>query len=290
MPRDLPVTSQSDIERHVVQLVQSDLRGRFSLNSDETAWPVFISLLGSFRLLQAGQPVSIRGNSKASMLLGALALRNGRPIAREALLNLFWPDTEDTDLAGQALHSLVRDLHKRLRANLGSVRLVVPADGHYRLNSEAGVGVDVAIFDALVTAGEQQVRAHNLAAAVTLYKQALTLYRGDLCVDTDVYACIQKEYLRGRYLTLLAWMADYHYRLGDYAESLAFVRRLLASDPCREDAHRLAMHCYMRLGERTQALRHYHLCVTVLQADLMVYPESETVALFEQIRRDPRSI
>lgn len=225
------------------------------------------------------------------MLLGTLALQNGRPIAREVLLNLFWPDTEDANLASQALHSLVRDLHKRLCVDTGNVRLVVPMDGHYRLNSEAGVGVDVTVFDALVTAGEQQARAHNFATVETLYEQALRLYRGDLCVDADVCGGVEKERLRARYLTLLAWVADYRYRHDeDYAESLAGAHRLLTHDPCREDAHRLAMRCHVRLGERAQALRQYHLCVTILKADLAAHPEPETVALFEQIRQEPRSV
>jgi DNA-binding SARP family transcriptional activator len=65
---------------------------------------------------------------------------------------------------------------------------------------------------------------------------------------------------------------------------------MLASDPCREDAHRLVMRCYVRLGERAQALRQYQLCKQILRAEYDVAPEDATTALYDRVRLEPGAL
>jgi DNA-binding SARP family transcriptional activator len=150
--------------------------------------------------------------------------------------------------------------------------------------------VDVACFDAWADAGDQQVRAGDLACAATSYRQSVSLYRGDLAVETDVGSVLERERLRSRFLSLLAYLADERYRAGDYDACLALAWRLLGHDPCREDAHRVVMRCYVRLGERAAALRHYHVSERILHTEFDAAPEPATTALFDQIRIQPTSI
>src|SRR5205823_6726736 len=119
------------------------------------------------------------------------------------------------------------------------------------------------------------------------YRRAAELYRDDLCLAVDAQAVMERERLRARYLTLMAQLAEHHYRAGDYSTALEYLWRLLARDPYREDAHRLVMRCYLRRGERAAALHQYQVCVDVLRAEFAAAPEAATVALFDQIRVDP---
>jgi DNA-binding SARP family transcriptional activator len=64
-----------------------------------------------------------------------------------ALVNLLWPASDSTQ-ATQSLNSLVYSLHKLIGDALSGAPPVLHEDGYYRLNMEAGVGVDVACFDA----------------------------------------------------------------------------------------------------------------------------------------------
>ena len=93
-----------------------------------------------------------------------------------------------------------------------------------------------------------------------------------------------------RYLSLLASLAACAHAGGDDAACLAYAQRVLAHDPCREDAHRLVMRCHVWRGERAQALHQYRVCVDLLRAAFGTTPEPATVALFEQVRRDPGSV
>lgn len=252
----------------------------------ESDSPILICLLGSFRVLKAGESVFLRHAGKTQSLLSALALAPDHSAPREALLQTLWPQTE-TALANQSLNSLVHHLHKLLGEQIGGASPVVPSDGYYRLNVEAGVGVDADRFKLLVSAGERLERAGKHVDAVAFFRSAIELYHGDLSVSEDINALIERERLRALYLTLLARLAADCYGKDDFSTCLNYAMRLLSADPAREDAHRLVMRCCVRQGERAQAFRQYHLCETILCAEFDAAPEPATTALYDQIRREP---
>jgi DNA-binding SARP family transcriptional activator len=248
---------------------------------------LLICLLGGFRVLGA-DAVPRRVGGKAEALLTALALRNGHGLGQEALLATLWPDSAST-LASQSLSSLVYSLHRRLGAELGAAP-VLHADGRYRLNTGAGLSVDVERFEALAAAGDRHGRAGRSEAAAAAYAGAADLYRGDLRAGSDLQTLLERERLRALHLNLLARLADHTFGQGDYAACLERALRLLANDPCREDAHRLVMRCHVRRGERAQALRQYRLCETVLRAEFDATPEPATRDLFDRVRLDPAGV
>jgi DNA-binding SARP family transcriptional activator len=260
-----------------------------TLPSDVAAMPLLICLLGNFRLLQTGQPVAIPCGGKIETLLGRLGHQFDHRVPRRVLVDLLWPAT-DSALAHQSLNSLVYSLHKLIGDALGGAAAVLHEDGYYRLNLEAGIGVDVACFNAWADTGDQQVRIGDLARAAMSYRQSVSLYRGDLAVEMDVGSVLERERLRARFLSLLGYLADERYRAGDYSACLAQAWCLLGHDPCREDAHRVVMRCHVRRGERAAALRHYQVCVHILRAEFDAAPEPTTTALFDQIRHQPSHV
>ena len=255
----------------------------------KSQWPVLICVLGAFRVLKLGRPIPVRSGGKTQGVLLKLSVSRGYCASREALLETVWPSSVES-LSKQCLHSVVHGLHKLLGEAIGGAAPVLYADGYYRLNTAAGVSVDVACFDALARRGAQQARRGNVAAASTAYRQALHLYRGDLCVATDAHAVVERERVRTLHLTTLAHLADCYYSEGDYEACLKVTLQLLTHDPCREDGHRTAMRCHVRLGERAQALRQYMLCEAVLRTEFNAKPEPATTVLFDQVRLDPGSV
>src|SRR5882762_1453642 len=107
--------------------------------------PVWVCLLGYFRLVKGGQLVGVRSGGKTEALLAHLGLGGLYGVPREVLLRALWPRSEAA-LATQALNSLVHSLRRLLGEALRGAAPIVLAGGHYRLNEAAGVGVDVARF------------------------------------------------------------------------------------------------------------------------------------------------
>lgn len=251
--------------------------------------PIFIGLLGSFRLFKAGHPLTLRNADKTRGLLCNLALQEHYAASREQLLQSLWPEAQNGS-ASRSLNSLVYSVHKLLGDALGGAAPVIYADGYYRLNVEAGIAVDVTRFEAFVSAGLRLMRSGQHATAILTYEQAVQLYRGDLCRVSDVQSLVLCESLRAQYLSALAEVADHYCAAQDYGACLSYAQRLLASDPCREDAHRLMMRCYVRQGQRAQALHQYRICENILRTEFDVAPEAATTELYHQIRIQPDSV
>jgi len=255
----------------------------------ENRTPLFICLLGKFRLLSKGQPLLVPSNGKIEALLRALVLHHEQCSPRDTLLSLLWPN-QDSALAGQSLDSLVYSFRKQLKSKLGGASPIIQGEGCYSLNYSAGIDADVLCFERFVRAGNAHWRNGDITAAVSSYEAALRLYRGELYGGSDLSATIERERLHVLHLTVLARLADYHFARGEYDAARDYGQRLLASDPCREDAHRLLMRCYMRLGHRAEALRQYQLCAQILQSEFDAAPEAATTALFEQVRLSPETV
>ena len=251
--------------------------------------PVFVGVLGSFVLLKSGSTVELRSGGKVEMLLAELAVRADGGAPREELMTTIWPGS-DPPLASHSLNELVSSLHRQFSDVLGGDGPVIRAGGRYRLNMSAGVGLDIAAFEAAADAGDAWLRSGDVDAGRRAYAEALALYRGDLCIASDVRHIVDRERLRMRYLGLQSALADSLFEERDYRGALERSLDLLSHDPCREDAHRLVIRCYMRLGERAQALRQYQLCRTILRTEFEAEPEAATTALYHKVRLDPASI
>jgi DNA-binding SARP family transcriptional activator len=256
---------------------------------DKSRWPVLICLFGRFRIFKAGEHVLLHNASKTKSLLISLALAKNRPIPRDTLLQTLWPDTA-TNLASQALSSLIHGLRDLLKDKIGDQSPVISLDGSYQLNFDAGIGVDMYWFETLASTGEQQEHSGRLAAAIDTYKMAINIYEGDLCEIRDSQALMVAESLRAHYLTLLSRLADFYYEQHELSKCLEYTNQLLVYDPCREDAHRLVMRCYVKQGNRSQALRQYQICKQILQAEFDTEPEAVSTELYERIRSAPDTL
>lgn len=245
---------------------------------------VTICLLGGFRLLHRGQAINFLVSGKALTLLTELALRLDSGVPREVLLEALWPG-QDPAQSTVSLNSLIYSLQRHLRADLLAARepVLTFANGRYALNTGAGVSTDIARFDAAARCGAR-LAAGGDVTAVRILEHAAGLYRGDLIAGPSIFAVIERERLRVSYLSLLAWLATNAYQANDDVAALDHALKLLAAEPCREDAHRLVMRIHVRRGERAQALRQYRVCTEVLRSEFDVAPEPQTRDLFEQIR------
>jgi DNA-binding SARP family transcriptional activator len=251
--------------------------------------PVLICLLGRFSVVAHGRAMSFKPGGKAQSLLANLALSPRIGLHRDQLLESLWPSTELV-LAAQCLNTLVYSLHRTLGLALDGHPPIRCSDGLYRLNAEDGVAVDIAAFDAAVDDGDRATRAGDGASAQVSYRGAVDMYRGDLVPTSDIRHVVERERLRARYLMVRARLAELRFRDGDFGGALSGALEVLASDPCREDAHRLVMRSYNRLGQRAQALRQYRACREALAAEFDAVPEAETDELYARLRMEPSRV
>ncbi len=253
-----------------------------------------LSLLGSVQITLDGLTLTDFESDKARALLVYLALAAGRPLRREALAALFWPEQDDKS----ALQNLRKTL-SRLRqtigdgdGNLAPFLLVTPQAVEF--NAQADAEIDVDEFKALL-AETQRHRHRRLTTCRTCAEhlgRAIALNRGDFLAGFtlkdsalfDEWCAVQREQLHMQALDALGRLAASAEHRRDFPAAAEYARRQLALEPWLEAAHRHLMRAFWVGGRRAAALAQYEECRKVLQKEWGLAPEAETVALYEQIR------
>ena len=241
-------------------------------------------LLGAFELRVDGVPIARWTGQRGTSVLRLLLSRRRHACARDELLAEFWPEVAPAT-ARNRLQVAVSGV-RRVLQEATNLHVVEYADGEYRINPELLVEVDVERFEAALSTAGGAERAGDLEGALAAYQEAVGLYRGDFASDApyEQWALLPRESLRIAYLDALDRASRIQLRLGRLDDGIASGLRMLAVDPCREDAHRLLMRCYASQGRIYQALRQYDFCCRMLQATLETGPASQTTELYLEIR------
>ncbi len=235
------------------------------------------------RLEHEGQEIEI-GLSKAKALLAYL-MCTARPISRDTLATLFWPEHD----SGRARANLRRTLYQ-LNQAIGDTLLVATSDAICR-NVDIDVWLDVEDFRQAVDACLDDDDA-LLAGCLDTLEAALAVYRDDFLTGFtlpdspgfDDWQFFEREALRRTLTRVLLRLVAFYQKHNKWDAAISVTRRWVALDPLHEAAHRHLMQLYALAGEHSAALRQYHECVRILNEELDTAPEPETVTLFEAIQ------
>ena len=244
-----------------------------------------IFTLGRFGLATGGRSIATNTweRKQAITLLKNLVANLGRPVHRETLIELLWPEI-DEDRGWKRLKVTVHSLRRQLRS-AGIVEGVVETAGKTYLLRREVVWVDSDAFEKCIGEGAILQRRQQWDKALHHFDEARRLYRGDY-MEEDVYAdwcTAERERLFEIYLELLTRMAECHTRVGRFAEAVRVCRDALICDPVRESFHRALMEYLVRLGNAEQAMAQYHDCRRLLARELDVEPMPETQRLYQEI-------
>jgi DNA-binding SARP family transcriptional activator len=231
-----------------------------------------IRLFGQADVSWNGAPVKFAKRATTLAMLARIVLERGKAISRESLAFALFPDLDEAT----ALSELRRYLYlagKSFPASANGPWLVVDAET-VRWNDDAGARIDIVDFETLGANPETQ-------------SEAIELYRGDLLEDVyDDWVVRERERLRSRYLAMLGESLERHRAVRDFASAIACARRLLVTDPWREDALRSLMAVRYESSDTAGALAEYDAFAKRLRSELSIAPMPETTALHDAILRN----
>ena len=238
-------------------------------------------LLGPFQLMAGTQKLSADMPGQAQTVLKYLLGHRKRPVSREALLDLLWPDA-DPAVGNGRLRVVMHTLRKCLSCEeLDGKELLLPQGGNLTLNPDLPLWVDVEEFEQHWHNGWRLRRDNRPTEAMREYEQAESLYTGDYLADEPYadWTLLRRETLRDAYSTILTMLVSTSFDLGDYMGTIIWSQKLLGQDDCREDAYRYLMLSHTRLGQPARALHWHNLCARTLKRELGIEPSVETQAL-----------
>ena len=234
-----------------------------------------IRLLGPFEVLAGGMPADV-GGSKRQGLLAMLALRNGRVVDVDGLVDGLWGE-ELPAAPRNALHHHIA----RLRAALGEGSIVGSADGYALKDAR----VDAVRFEELLAETRSALRDGDLPAAADAVASALALWRGPALQGLTGAAWFSAEARRLETLHVDALEEDFEVRLalGEHRELTPALRSALADNPFRERLWGQLMLALYRSGRQADALETFQEARRVLADELGLEPGPELRRLQEAI-------
>ena len=237
--------------------------------------PLEIRLLGPFEVVAGGTLAEV-GGSKRQALLAMLALRQGRVVDVDALVEGLWGE-ELPAAPRNALHHHIA----RLRAALGESSIVGSADGYAMTDA----GVDAVRFEELLAATRGALRDGDVRGASDAIGSALTLWRGSALQGLARTAWFGDEARRLEALRVDALEEQFEVALalGEHRELTPALRSALADNPFRERLWGQLMLALYRSGRQADALEAFQEARRVLGDELGLEPGLELRRLQEAI-------
>lgn len=253
----------------------------------QTLYPVAEPLVGDL----AGCDISLFGHfstrfdvevdrlpAKARAVLAYVALNAQRQILRDVVAGTIWAGRGEL----QARQSLTQALVALRRAFAGTVVEKDINENSARTLRLPNVRVDALRFTQLCA-----------STMVADWNEAIELYQGPLLADfpevSDSFDhWLQVERARYQELALLTMgrLARHQIENGEGNRAIVICHRFLAIDPLAEETHRLLIEAYASMGRRSDALRQFNHCETILLRELGVRPDNVTQALAASIKKD----
>lgn len=250
--------------------------------------PLRVHLFGGFLLERGGVALPPIASRSGRSLFAYLAINRGRPVQRDLLAGLFWPDLPEGRARRRLSHALwqIQDV-----VNEGGASHLTVSSGTVAFDTAGPYWLDVEEFDVLFDQlGLGRSPALGRAEDVVTLRRAVELYRGDFMAGFfDDWVIVDQEHYRLRYRTALSRLVEAAKGQGAYEEALAHARRLTHHDPLREEAHQEVMRLCVLLGRFNEAAQQFERCRSVLEEELGSEPSPETVALYRRILEQRRA-
>ncbi len=237
-----------------------------------------IRLFGAVEIYCTGKQVSGFRSQKSLAILAYLIGEN-RPISREYLAGLVWPNVPQS----QALGLLRRTLHD-LIGRLPGCLVVDRRTVHFA--PERPVAVDVHTFAALAAQDDPAAWAQAVELPRAPFLEGVYL---DDAPELESWLTREQERWQQQMVSLLDRLVALCTAEGVYGDALAHARRLVVLEPWREEAHCRLMLLLARTGQISAALAQYHACRRALWEELAVEPAQSTRILHRRLQNIPRS-
>jgi DNA-binding SARP family transcriptional activator len=221
-----------------------------------------------------GQPVGVRA-TKQRTLLAMLLLQANATVTDQALVDALW-ETEPPASAVANLRTYASAVRRLLGAGsagaAAGARLLTQAGG-YRLEVDPE-RLDLLRWRRLVDRGTAAYRGGDLAGAAGELAEASALWRGRPLGDLELHGAVQAQVaaLNEQRVEALEALVDARLGLGEHAELVVELRRLVEEYPFHERFWELLMLALYRSGRQAEALAAYQEARQRLIGELGVEP------------------
>ncbi len=227
-----------------------------------------VKALGRLELISEGSCLPLPATLKSCSLLLYLLVNRERDHHRNQLADMFWGNRTEQ----KARRSLTTALW-HIRRALPDKELIWSDYRTVGINPNSHLVLDFERFSDLAT-----------STVIRDQQAAVELYQGEFLDGFyDDWVISERYRLEAILIDTLIQLMDRYEQDRLYEAALNIATQLIERDPLREEAHRVAMRVYCKLGQRNQAIAQYHHCRRIVMEQLKMSPLAETEALYQAI-------
>jgi LuxR family maltose regulon positive regulatory protein len=246
-----------------------------------------ISMLGSIDIFRdRARPFAADAwtTRRSRDILCFIASRPHRRAPKDSIIDTFWRDI-DLQTIEKNFHPTMSHIRKALNSKQPlKQNFLVYRDGEYQLNSEFSYRIDTEQFDRFIADAETARRERNFDQCISLYEEAIALYRGEFMQGSyDDWVEQQRGYYQEQYLRMLESLAAVAEKKQEFMRAMDLAQRILRDDPFREDIHCLVMRAQAALGNRVAVKEQYEALRALLQKELGVEPAAPTQKAYKDL-------
>ncbi|NDI35196.1 response regulator [Chengkuizengella sediminis] len=239
---------------------------------------VSIHCFGTFEVRASTGSVIKWPTKKTEELLAYLLMNSNQTISKWKLVDLFWPDMEESR-AIHNLHNTIYRLKKALKENNILIQIEKLNNG-YLLKKEQNV-----FFDAEelrnYTIRHSEVTMENLKES----EQVFSLYKGTLFGSRDCeWGLNFKEELLDHHTKLTQNLVAYYIKTGSIDQAEHKINLYLSMYPLHEELNLMLLKIYSTYYTESNRLKeHYYYYEKLLNEELDVAPPLEAQRIFRKI-------
>lgn len=245
-----------------------------------------ITMLGSFTITGNGKAVDDSSNRmrKVWLLLAYLIWSRNSPVTQDSYLSLLQgsgtSESEDPASRMKALFYRARAMLNDLWPNAGH-ELILHRNRTYSWNTQIPLTLDVEEFDRLCA---EASKCDAREDALSLYLQALELYRGDFLprLSMELWVMPIAAYYHNLYLKAVEQAVSFLEEKQDWSAIARITKRALKIEPYSEQLYQHLMRSMLALGDRTGVQTVYEEMSELLFENFGVMPSDESRRLYRK--------
>ncbi|MFI0422941.1 hypothetical protein C1I98_33955 [Spongiactinospora gelatinilytica] len=245
------------------------------------------AILGPLDVRRGGQTIVVNA-AKQRVILAALLLSANRVVMADDLMERLWHDRFPRD-ARASLQTHLARLRRVLGDGHGSCQSIHTSPGGYFIEVAAD-DLDLLRYRDLLDQASRAETVGDLAGEARLLREALGLWRGPALADIASDSLVRDEVpqLTEEWFRALHRRFDVELTLGNHAEIVATLRRLVLKHPLRERLCGQLMIALFRCGQQVEALKVYDSVSAVLRQEYGLDVGDELHDLHQAVlTRDP---
>ncbi len=247
-------------------------------------------VLGPFRVTANGRAVPLERSpsKKALTLLRYLFFkRHEGGVVLDEALELLWPEMDPrvTRSNLRVILSMLRKVFRRPGNGSQDFPNLIREGNKLKLSLGKSGWSDVDEFMNQVKLAGYKEKRNLWSEALKHYEKIVDLYRGDF-LSEELYAdwcAMERQYLKDQYVTSLMRMVHCYEQLGNPAEAIGALYRVLKMDKYREDAYQRLMALCASSGRKGEMTRAYGLCRKAIEEDLNMELSVDTRNLYARL-------